>query len=124
MTLERATVCCHSVREDLPELSEDLQKATLRALSRVYAAGVLHGEASPSNVLLPVSGGLPKWAHSESFIFSTDREAHEIEIATIMQELAVLRAIRKAVRAPQQSPGTFAMACWRTCLQPCFQVSA
>ena len=73
----------------LADLSEEVEEAIRRALSRVHAAGMLHGEANPSNILLPFNGGLPKWAHLGSFGFSTDKEAHEIEIAIFLQELAV-----------------------------------
>ena len=105
---------------EAPPLSAKQEAAAISGLMRMHAAGVLHGDARPENLLLPrddVEAGVPMWADLGKATFSNDRREHDAEVADCKRLLAmqrgrsVLRHLSKRPRPPVQS--SFPRAAWR-----------
>ena len=105
---------------EAPPLSAKQEAAAISGLMRMHAAGVLHGDARPENLLLPrddVEAGVPMWADLGKATFSNDRREHDAEVADCKRLLAmqrgrsVLRHLSKRPRPPVQS--NFPRAAWR-----------
>ena len=79
---------------EAPPLSAEQEDAAISGLMRVHAAGVLHGDARPENLLLPrdnLAAGVPMWADFGRAEFSKNRSAHIAELAECKRLLAMQR---------------------------------